>query len=232
MLWLGGRKLARLQVAGGWEGDNLLMAGSSVMPDALAGLLRCRPTGAVLNLIRKELRLLRPLWLISFLSLVYLTALTLFRFLHLRDSAAPFPEGAYVLLYIPVILSSPLIAILAGSLSLWEEKTSGTQSWQMTLPVSARRQWMIKLFIAVFTGLVCAVLLPVLAMVVLGLIFGTHSMFVDQAMVGLTIAGGSIGLAGGSPFLVLFLFFVAAVAPLSFTGVIFDAASFFCAAPV
>src|SRR5260370_5900960 len=225
MLWLGGRKLARLQVAGGMAGDNLLMAGSSVMPEALAGLLRCRPTGAVLNLIRKELRLLRPLWLISFLSLVYLTALTLFRFLHLRDSAAPFPEGAYVLLYIPVILSSPLIAILGGGLSQWEEKPSGTQPWQMTLPVSARRQWMIKLFIAVFTGLVCAVLLPVLAMVVLGLIFGTHSMFVDQAMVGLTIAGGSIGLAGGSLCGWCFMFLGRARSALLRTRVIFSVVS-------
>jgi ABC-type transport system involved in multi-copper enzyme maturation permease subunit len=161
MHWLGGRRLARFQVAGGMAGDNLLMAGSRVMPEALAGLLRCRPTGAVLNLIRKELRLLRPLWLISFLSLAYLTCLTLFRFLHLRDSAAPFPEGVYVVLYTPVILFAPLIAILAGSLSLWEEKTSGTQSWHMTLSVSARRQWLIKLAMALFTGLLCAVLLPV-----------------------------------------------------------------------
>jgi polyhydroxybutyrate depolymerase len=232
MLWLGGRRLARFQVAGGMAGDDLLMAGSSVMPEALAGLLRCRPTGAVLNLIRKELRLLRPLWLISFLSLVYLTVLTLFRFLHLHDSAAPFPEGAYVLLYIPVILFSPLIAILAGSLSLWEEKTSGTQSWHMTLPVSARRQWMIKLAVALFMGLVCSVLLPILVMVVLGLIFGTHFMFVDQAMVGLTIAGGSIGLAGGPLFGFLFLFVNQTVSGLLLTALLLTVAAFWCACAV
>lgn len=232
MLWLGGRKLARFQVAGGMAGDNLLMAGSSVMPEALARLLRCRPTGAVLNLIRKELRLLRPLWLISFLSLVYLTCLTLFRFLHLRDTAAPFPEGVYVVLYTPVILFTPLIAILAGSLSLWEEKTSGTQSWHMTLPVSARRQWMIKLVVAVFTGLVCAVLLPVLVMVVLGLIFGTHFMFVEQAMAGLTIAGGSIGLAGGPLFGFLFMFVNQTIPGLLLTALLLTVAAFWCACAV
>jgi polyhydroxybutyrate depolymerase len=232
MLWLGGRELARFQVAGGLAGDNLLMAGSSVMPEALAGLFRSRPTGAVFNLIRKELRLLRPLWLISFLSLVYLTVLTLFRFLHLHDSAAPFPEGAYVLLYIPVILFSPLVAILAGSLSLWEEKTSGTQSWHMTLPVSARRQWMVKLAVALFTGLVCAVLLPVLMMVVLGFMFGTHFMFVDQAMVGLTIAGGSIGLAGGPLFGFLFLFVNQTVPGLLLTALLLTVAAFWCACAV
>ena len=232
MLWLGGRKLARFQVAGGMAGDNLLMAGSSVMPEALAGLFRCRPTGALLNLVRKELRLLRPVWLISFLSLVYLTCLTLFRFLHLRDSAAPFPEGAYVVLYTPVILFPPLIAILAGSLSLWEEKTSGTQSWHMTLPVSTRRQWLIKLVVALFTGLVCAALLPVLVMVVLGFIFGTPFMFMDQAMVGLTIAGASIGLAGGPLFGLLFMFVVHAIPGLLLTALILTVASFWCACAV
>jgi len=34
----------------------------------LAAWFRCRPTGAVLNLIRKEFRLLRPVWLISLLA--------------------------------------------------------------------------------------------------------------------------------------------------------------------
>ena len=47
MLWLGGRKLARFQVSGGMAGDDLVMAGSSVMPDALVGLFRSRPTGAL-----------------------------------------------------------------------------------------------------------------------------------------------------------------------------------------
>jgi hypothetical protein len=68
MLWLGGRTLARFQVTGGMAGDDLLMAGPDVMPGALAAWFRCRPTGAVLNLIRKEFRLLRPVWLISLLA--------------------------------------------------------------------------------------------------------------------------------------------------------------------
>jgi len=54
----------QVQVTGGMAGDDLLMAGPSVMPEAWARWFRCRPTGLVLNLMRKELRLLRPLWLI------------------------------------------------------------------------------------------------------------------------------------------------------------------------
>lgn len=232
MLWLGRRKLARFQVTGGMAGDDLLMAGPSVMPEALAGLLRCRPTGAVLNLIRKELRLLRPVWLISFLSLVYLTFLTTFRFILFRESANLNLEGIQLVLHTPVILFTPLIAILAGSLSLWEERRLGTQSWQMTLPVSARRQWMIKLGMALFTGLVLAVLLPVLVMVVLGFILGSPSMFVDQAMSGLTIVAGTIGLAGGSIFELFFLFVAQTIPGLLLTVLLLTVASFWCACAV
>jgi polyhydroxybutyrate depolymerase len=232
MLWLGARKLARFQVTGGMAGDDLLMAGPSVMPEALAGWFRSRPTGAVLNLIRKELRLLRPVWLISFLSLVYLTLLTTIRFLLFHESADPDPEGIQLLLYTPVILFTPLIAILAGSLSLWEETRLGTQSWHMTLPVSARLQWLIKLVTALFTGVVCAVMLPFLAMVALGFVFGTPSMFVNQAMGGLTIAGGSIGLAGGPFFGLLFMFVIQSVPGMLLTALLLVVASFWCACAV
>ena len=225
MLWLGGRMLARFQVSGGMAGDDLVMAGSSVMPEALVGLFRSRPTGAVLNLIRKELHLLRPVWLISFLSLVYLTLLTTFRFLLLRESADLHLEGVQLVLYTPVILFTPLIAILAGGLSLWEEKTSGTQSWHMTLPVSARRQWLIKLAMAIFTGLVCAVLLPVFVMVVLGFIFGSPFMFVDQAMGGLMIFGESIF---GLPVMSV----DHALPGLLLTALLLTVASFWCACAV
>jgi polyhydroxybutyrate depolymerase len=182
--------------------------------------------------MRKELRLLRPVWLISILSLVYLTCLITFRFLLLGESTAPSPGGVQLVLYTPVILFTPLIAILAGSLSLWEERTSGTQSWHMTLPVSARRQWLIKLLMALFTGLLCAVLLPVLVMITLGFIFGSPFMFVDQAMGGLMIAGGSIGLAGGSIFGLLFMFVDQAMPGLLLTALLLTVASFWCACAV
>src|ERR1700687_1075002 len=146
MLWLGRRTLARFQVTGGIAGDDLLMAGSSVMPEALAGLFRCRPTGAVPNLIRKEFRLLRPVWLISLLAVPVWICLPLFGYTLERGSA---PAVLMVIAFIP------LIAVLAGTMSLGEERTSGTHSWHMTLPVSTRRQWLIKLVAAMFTGLGC-----------------------------------------------------------------------------
>ena len=95
----------------------------------------------------------------------------------------------------------------------------------MTLPVSARRQWLIKLLTAMFTGLVCAVLLPVLVMVVLGLIFGSPFMFVDEAMAGLMIFGGSIF---GLPVMML----GHALPGLLLTVLVLTFASFWCACAV
>ena len=158
MLWLSGRSLVRFQVTGGMAGDDLLTAGPDVMPGALADWLRCRPTGAVLNLIRKELRLLRPVWLISLLAAVGWACLTLFGLLYERGYSRNF-ETAVVIVG---VISTLMIAILAGSLSLGEEKTSGTHAWNLTLPVSARRQWGVKLSVALFAGFVGAGLLPML----------------------------------------------------------------------
>ena len=155
MLWLGRRTLARFQATGGMAGDDLLMAGPSVMPRALAGWFRCQPTGAVLNLFRKEFRLLRPVWLISLLAALGWACLTLLGLLHPRGLTRNFGTTM-----VSAGVITTLIAILAGSLSLGEERTSGTHLWQLTLPVSARRQWLIKLCTALFAGLVGAGLVP------------------------------------------------------------------------
>jgi len=173
MLWLGWRLLARFQATGGMASDDLLMAGPDVMPGAWAGWLRCRPSGAVLNLIRKELRLLRPVWLISLLAALSGACLALFGLLHPGGSTRNFETAVVVVGGV----STLMIAILAGSLSLGEERTSGTHSWHMTLPVSAFRQWLIKLCVALFAGLVGAGLLP---MLIAGrLLFGASRIFVD-----------------------------------------------------
>ncbi len=179
MLWLGRRTLARLQVTGGMAGDDLLMAGPSVMPEALAGLFRSRPTGPVFNLIRKELRLLRPLWLISLLSVLGWTCVTLLGWL-----PEPGPTSRPKAVVGVLAVFQLLIAILAGSLSLGEERISGTHAWHLTLPVSAGRQWLIKLSVALFTGPVCAVLLPVLVVAAGGFLSGSPLWFLSPKALG------------------------------------------------
>jgi hypothetical protein len=159
MLWLGRRKLARFQTTGGVAGDDLLTAGPDVLPGVLVGWLRCRSTGAVLNLIRKEFRLLRPVWLISLLAAVAWVCLTGLRMLHLHGLSRYFESAVAGV----AAISTLIIAILAGSLPLGEEKTSGTLLWHLTLPVSARRQWFIKLCMALFAGFIGACLVPLFA---------------------------------------------------------------------
>jgi hypothetical protein len=174
MLWLGRRTLAGFQATGGMAGEDLLVAGPSLMPEALAGWFRSRPTGAVLNLIRKEFRLLRPLWLVTLLTVLGWACFPLFRFVPEPGSAGNLPATGVM-----AGVFGGLIAILAGSLSLGEERTSGTQSWHMTLPVSALRQWLIKLLMAWFAGLVCGVLLPTLVLIAGGFVLGSPLMYVD-----------------------------------------------------
>ena len=172
MLWLGWRKLARFQAIGDMAGDDLLTAGPNVLPGALVRWLRCRPRGAVLNLIRKEFRLLRPVWLISLLAAVGWGCLTLLGLLYPRGLTRIFGTA----LVDVGVISTLMIPILAGSLSLGEERTSGTHSWHLTLPVSARRQWFIKLCMALFAGTVGAGLAPLL---IAGRLLGSPHMLAD-----------------------------------------------------
>jgi hypothetical protein len=177
MLWLGARKLARFQVTGGASGEDLLMAGPPVMPEVLAGWFRFRPAGASFNLIRKEFRLLRPLGVIELLVVPYLACLAMFRLL----PAPPVPFPRTVLEW--AILGPPWavcvgLAGLGGILSLGEERRSGTQAWHMTLPISPRRQWLIKLVMGMLSGLACALLLPLLTMIAGGSLFGSPFMYV------------------------------------------------------
>jgi hypothetical protein len=171
MLWLGWRKLKRFQAIGDMAGD-LLAAGPQVLPGALVSWLRFRPTGAVLNLIRKEFRLLRPVWLISLLAALGWACLTLLGLVHPRGLTRNF-ETAVVS---AAVITTFMIAILAGSLSLGEEKTSGTNLWHLTLPVSARRQWFVKLCMALFAGCVGAGLVPLL---IAGRLVGSSHMLAD-----------------------------------------------------
>jgi hypothetical protein len=172
MLWLGGRTLSRFQSTGGIAGDDLLLAGPDVAPGVVAGWLRSRPVGAIANLIRKELRLLRPVWMISLLAAAGWACLVLFGVLYERGYSRNF---ATTLIGMGVV-STLMIAILAGSMSLGEERTSGTHSWHLTLPVSAFRQWLIKLCMALLAGIVGAGVLP---MLIIGGISGSSHMFVD-----------------------------------------------------
>ncbi len=161
MLWLGRRKMTLFQDKAGTAGDDLLTAGLSHMPDALTRPFESRPTEAFVNLIRKEFRLLRPVWLVAFLSILSTAMLS-----SLLTVVQPQSMTARVIVILTLACAgtfTTLTTVLSGSLSVGEERTAGTQLWHLTLPISIRRQWAIKLGVGLFTALVCA--LPVLGIV-------------------------------------------------------------------
>jgi hypothetical protein len=161
MLWLGRRMLVRFQVTGGAAGSDLLMAGPRMSPAFVADWLRCRSTTPTLNLIRKELRLLRPLWLIMLLFLACWTCVIIM--VRLLPVGADWEVWRTILPVLVLLFYMPLALILAGCLSLGEERSSGTHTWHLTLPVSIRRQWFIKLVIALGAGAFCGLIIPCLA---------------------------------------------------------------------
>jgi hypothetical protein len=153
MLWIGRLMLARFQATGTASADLLVNTPDSVR-DALSGFLRCSPDSPLSNLVVKEIRLLGPLWLLAILFAVLLLCLVPLQWVPgngVVQSNVPYVAALIVFLY------ALLSMLLAGCLSMGDERTLGTQLWHMTLPVSAGLQWLIKLSMAIlatFGGLV------------------------------------------------------------------------------
>jgi len=174
MVLLGRRMFLRLQAVEAGHGTNDLQFGARFLPRIATGWLRAKPHGAILNFIRREFHLLRVVWWLALLSLCVWISLLLFHVVR-RDNidTTPLPAGLAVIL-------SLLIALLAGSLSLGEEKNWGTHSWQLTMPISPSTQWFIKLTFALVASFVCAVAIPLSALLTRGWIAGAPYSYLDE----------------------------------------------------
>ena len=154
MLWLGRRKFVRFEVAGGSANADLLVPGSKTSRSE--GLLRSRPGQPLLNLIRKEVRLL---WLVGALVIATVLGVLCLAALQLVPGYSTEKVAFWVSTFI-FSLALPS-AILGGSLSMGEERASGTQFWHRTLPVSAMTQWLVKLIVLLSASFL-ALLLPLM----------------------------------------------------------------------
>ena len=118
-------------------------------------VLRARRSGAIANLVRKELMLQRPAFLVAALfgiGWIVCVALVAARMMP--------PRFADVL---PAMLFAghiPLVIVLAGTVPVGEETSLGLRDWHLTLPISARVQWAIKLLVAVAVVVLLAFVLP------------------------------------------------------------------------
>jgi TM2 domain-containing membrane protein YozV len=171
MIWLGRRMFLRFQAVDGMQAGEAFVPGARLVPRAVAEWFRSRPAQPLSNLLRREFHLLRTLWPLSVLYLAAWIFLVVFH--QVPDNR---PESRLVAFAMTVILGV-LIAVLAGTLSLGEEKTAGTHEWHMTLPVSISAQWGVKLLFALFTSLVCTALLPMSVLLLGGWVSGSAAQF-------------------------------------------------------
>ncbi len=154
-LWLGRWKFCRMEV----RGDFAANPGPKL--DSLAGLtlkldwLRCRPFHPAFNLVRKELRLNKPLFFLGALFVLCWVVTILLRFV-----SPAFRDHFEIILDTATAIVIAALLLLGGCVSLGEEKTLGLNAWQLTLPVSARSQWFIKLLVALTSVVFLGFVLP------------------------------------------------------------------------
>jgi ABC-type transport system involved in multi-copper enzyme maturation permease subunit len=133
LLFLGRRKFLRLQI-------NTPLGGEHPRSESLAAIkwdiawMRCRPSSLFLNLLRKELRLNKPLFVIA----AFFIVCRLLAFLVLKASSAERQTADFIATLLTVIYMS-FIFVLSGTISLGEEKVLGTHLPLLTLPVSSRK---------------------------------------------------------------------------------------------
>src|SRR5262249_4138043 len=144
-VWLGWRKFATME----FRDASLDSSVSIAVPQSHErrfSLLRCRPTGNFANLVRKDIRLQKPIFLIGVASAACLfVAIAAVAFPRKRVEIFTVVFGGLTVIHIL------LVSLLTGSISLGEEKALGLAAWHMTLPASAQRQWFVKILVAAAT---------------------------------------------------------------------------------
>lgn len=153
-LWLGWRKFEGMEVQNGTTSTDLALPDWMALRK-LAMLLRCQPTGNLRNLLRKEVCLLKPILTIAAVFvLCWFVTLGLFA---LQPAHAEPWNGIFNGL---TGVHVTIVVLLAGCVSLGEEKALGLAAWHLTLPVSVRRQWLVKLAVSAGVLVIVGVLLP------------------------------------------------------------------------
>lgn len=108
--------------------------------------------GALGQLVRKEVRLHLPAFVVA--GMLVGLWLLLLVVVVLR------PDVSKAFLMLPSILLGLGIPVIAGIVSTAEERSLGLLDWHLTLPVSARRQWFIKVLVALGVNGVLGLMVP------------------------------------------------------------------------
>jgi len=155
-LFLGWKLFARLQYAS--TADFELPASVQTMAGKrlLAFILRIKPTSPLFNLTTKELAFYKPVLVMGLLfSLLWIGIAILHTIYPHKWHLLSETLNGFTVIYVPLVL------LICGCVSLGEEKSLGLHASNLTLPVSWKTQWLLKLSIAVLMGLIFGMLLPV-----------------------------------------------------------------------
>ena len=162
MLWLGRWMLVRRQSNGDVMGPDVMGAIPGLLPVRIASLFRCRPNQRILNLIRKEVQLLRPLWLFMTLYVIGWSALAV------SSLIVPDVEDKQRAIYVGLVgvrATYTIIALMmAASVAYSEERVYGVQLWHLVLPISIRTQWLIRVVSAMTAAVLCTIAVPTMLM--------------------------------------------------------------------
>ena len=105
-------------------------------------------------LVRKELRLQLLPWLMAGCYLL-LAIIMMIAKRCLPDSDIPFDEFQLVM-----AAGAPYFLLMIGAGTIAEERRLGTLDWQLTFPCSVRKQWCIKVAVALALALVLGIFVP------------------------------------------------------------------------
>ena len=155
-MYLGWRKFSRLEWREGFIEESVFAA---LPAFRVKESQPAAPRGPWASLLRKELRLHRPVFSLAGLFVVcWLAALGL------RTLLPAWETQFRATFLVIMVIYLPLAWLLSGCISLGEEKQLGTWGWHLTLSSSVVRQWGIKISFALLIVLTLGILMPALAL--------------------------------------------------------------------
>ena len=154
----GHARFKRLQVVEGPARDVSLPEGLEVRLTRPLTMLSSRFHGSFASLLKKEFRLQQISFLLA--GLFFLIALAGSCLLNHHQDPGSLIVGCDFVIYVLVL---PLVA---GAVSVAEEKGWDLAEWHLTLPPSALKQWSAKILAAISTSLVLGLALPAILLLV------------------------------------------------------------------
>ncbi len=156
--WRGYARFKRLQVVDGPARDVSLPEGLEARLTRPLTMLSSRFRGPFASLLKKEFRLQQISFLLA--GVFFLIAVAGSCLLQYHQDPGSLIVGLDFVIYVLVL---PLVA---GAVSVAEEKGWDMAEWHLTLPPSALQQWSAKMLAALSTSLVLGLVLPAILLIV------------------------------------------------------------------